>query len=124
MEPVDIEVTDEDKENFKRVRRNTIILSKTKMSTCIYQDMKELFSRMDKDKSGTLDRPEVILFMKALSDDLSDTHISMIFDTLDTDGSNTVDIEEFMVETKLLHNLGKNVFPGFIRSNISRRMEA
>ena len=69
MEPVDIEVTDEDKENFKRVIRNTF---EKEMSTCIYQDMKELFSRMDKDNSGSLERPEVILFMKALSDDLSD----------------------------------------------------
>ena len=29
MEPVDIEVTEEDKENFKRVIQNTIIVSKT-----------------------------------------------------------------------------------------------
>lgn len=78
MEPVDIEVTEQDKENFKK-------------------DMKELFSRMDKDNSGSLERPEVILFMKALSDDLSDEHIAMIFDNLDTDGSNTIDLEEFMV---------------------------
>ena len=88
--------------------------------------MKELFSRMDKDNSGSLERPEVILFMKALSDDLSDEHISMIFDNLDSDGSNTIDIEEFMVKTKFKHNRDpcKNVFPGSIQSNISRGMEA
>ena len=62
--------------------------------------MKELFMRMDKDNSGNLERAEVILFMKALSDDLSDEHISMIFDNLDTDGSNTIDLEEFMVISK------------------------
>ena len=59
--------------------------------------MQELFSRMDKDSSGSLDKPEVILFMKALSDDLSDEHISMIFDNLDGDSSNTIDLDEFMV---------------------------
>ena len=59
--------------------------------------MQELFSRMDKDNSGSLDKPEVILFMKALSDDLSDEHISMIFDNLDGDSSNTIDLDEFMV---------------------------
>ena len=52
---------------------------------------------MDKDNSGSLDKPEVILFMKALSDDLSDEHISMIFDNLDGDSSNTIDLDEFMV---------------------------
>ena len=86
--------------------------------------MKELFSRMDKDNSGSLERPEVILFMKALSDDLSDEHISMIFDNLDSDGSNTIDIEEFMVKTKFKHNPYQKVFPGSIQSNISRGMEA
>ena len=86
--------------------------------------MKELFSRMEKDNSGSLERPEVILFMKALSDDLSDEHISMIFDNLDSDGSNTIDIDEFMVKTRLQHNPCKNVFPGSIQSNISRGMEA
>ena len=71
--------------------------------------MKELFSRMDKDNSGSLERPEVILFMKALSDDLSDEHIAMIFDNLDTDGSNTIDLEEFMVWTKQQPKFNENV---------------
>lgn len=71
--------------------------------------MKELFSRMDKDNSGSLERPEVILFMKALSDDLSDEHIAMIFDNLDTDGSNTIDLDEFMVWTKQQPKFNENV---------------
>ena len=61
--------------------------------------MKELFGRMDKDNSGSLELKEVILFMKALSDDLSDEHIAMIFNNLDNDGSQSIDLDEFMVKT-------------------------
>jgi len=59
--------------------------------------MKELFGRMDKDNSGALELKEVILFMKALSDDLSEEHITMIFNNLDTDNSQSIDLEEFMI---------------------------
>ena len=69
--------------------------------------MKELFQRMDKDGGGELELKEVILFMKALSDDLSDEHISMIFNNLDADASGTINFEEFMVKT--INNLSKNL---------------
>ena len=61
------------------------------------KDMAELFSRMDKDNSGSLELKEVILFMKALSDDLNDDHITIIFQNLDADDSGTIDLDEFMV---------------------------
>ena len=60
--------------------------------------MAELFKRMDKDGGGELELKEVILFMKALSDDLSDEHIAMIFNNLDADSSGTINFEEFMVK--------------------------
>ena len=59
--------------------------------------MAELFSRMDKDNSGSLELKEVILFMKALSDDLNEDHITVIFNNLDTDRSDSIDLDEFMV---------------------------
>ena len=59
--------------------------------------MKELFSRIDKDGSGSLDVKEVILFMKALTDDLSEENIASIFENLDEDSSGCIDFEEFMV---------------------------
>ena len=34
---------------------------------------------------------------QALSDDLSEEHITMIFNNLDTDNSQSIDLEEFMV---------------------------
>ena len=59
--------------------------------------MKELFSRIDKDNSGCLELKEVILFMKALTDDLSEDNITAIFENLDSDKSASIDFEEFMV---------------------------
>ena len=59
--------------------------------------MKELFSRIDKDGSGNLELKEVILFMKALTDDLSEENITTIFENLDSDKSQTIDFDEFMV---------------------------
>ena len=60
--------------------------------------MKELFSRIDKDGSGSLDVKEVILFMKALTDDLSEENITSIFQKLDEDQSGCIDFDEFMVK--------------------------
>ena len=59
--------------------------------------MKELFSRIDKDNSGFLELKEVILFMKALTDDLSEDNITAIFENLDSDKSDSIDFDEFMV---------------------------
>ena len=60
------------------------------------RDMKELFIRMDKDESGHLELPEVILFLKALCDNLSEENITKIFHNLDEDKSESIDFQEFM----------------------------
>lgn len=59
--------------------------------------MRELFSRIDKDGSGSLELKEVILFMKALTDNLSEENITTIFSNLDADNSESIEFEEFMV---------------------------
>ena len=58
--------------------------------------MRELYSRIDKDNSGCLNLKEVLLFMKALTDDLSEENITMIFENLDMDSSDSIEFEEFM----------------------------
>ena len=63
--------------------------------------MKELYSRIDKDNSGCLDLKEVLLFMKALTDDLSEENITAIFQNLDLDQSDSIDFDEFMVDTTM-----------------------
>ena len=67
--------------------------------------MKELYSRIDKDNSGCLDLKEVVLFMKALTDDLSEENITAIFDNLDTDQSDSIDFDEFMVATTMISDI-------------------
>ena len=67
--------------------------------------MKELYSRIDKDNSGGLDLKEVLLFMKALTDDLSEENITAIFENLDIDLSGTIDFEEFMVDTTMISDI-------------------
>ena len=64
--------------------------------------MRELYSRIDKDNSGCLDLKEVLLFMKALTDDLSEENITAIFENLDLDQSDSIDFDEFMVETTMI----------------------
>ena len=73
--------------------------------------MKELYSRIDKDNSGGLELHEVLLFMKALTDDLSEENITAIFENLDVDDSNTIDFDEFMVETIMISDPSSNCFP-------------
>ena len=67
--------------------------------------MKELYSRIDKDNSGTLELKEVLLFMKALTDDLSEENITAIFQNLDMDQSDSIDFDEFMVDTTMIPDL-------------------
>ena len=67
--------------------------------------MKELYSRIDKDNSGCLDLKEVLLFMKALTDDLSEENITAIFQNLDMDQSDSIDFDEFMVGTTMIPDL-------------------
>ena len=61
------------------------------------QELYDLFKSIDHDGSGSLTLPEVILFLKSLTDDLSEENIEKIFNGLDETGDKTIDFEEFKV---------------------------
>ena len=44
-----------------------------------FQDLKELFNRIDADSSNDLNMQEVHLFFKSITDDISDENIDRIF---------------------------------------------
>ena len=60
-----------------------------------YQDLRTLFDRIDLDGSDNLDLPEVIIFFKSITDDLSMENIERIFKKLDEDGNKVLDFGEF-----------------------------
>ena len=57
-----------------------------------------MFDLIDSDNSGTLTQKEVVLFLKAVTDDISDENIATIFSSLDKDGDKEVDYTEFQVD--------------------------
>ena len=61
------------------------------------QELLELFQSIDKDDSGKLSLVEVILFLKSMTDDISEANIKNIFGFLDESEDKTVDFEEFKV---------------------------
>ena len=61
--------------------------------------MWELFRSIDSDGSGVLTMPEVVLFLKSITDDISTENIEKIFDGLDDSGDRSIDFEEFKVST-------------------------
>ena len=63
----------------------------------VQQELYDLFKSIDQDGSGSLSLPEVILFLKSLTDDLSEENISKIFEGLDETGDKLIDFEEFQV---------------------------
>ena len=62
-----------------------------------FQDLQILFNRIDTDGSNSLNLMEVVLFLKSITDDLSDENIETIFNRLDIDGNKDIDFEEFTV---------------------------
>ena len=52
---------------------------------------------IDTDGSNTLTLGEVILFLKSITDDLSEANIEKIFTSIDTGGDKTIDFKEFKV---------------------------
>ena len=66
-------------------------------STTLEQDLLNLFNQIDTDNSDTLDLNEVVLFFKAITDDISLNNIQRIFYQLDKDGNKVLDFEEFKV---------------------------
>ena len=59
--------------------------------------MRQLFNRIDRDSSGNLNLKEVLLFLKSITDDLSEDNIEKIFKKLDSNADKNIDFDEFMV---------------------------
>ena len=59
--------------------------------------MRQLFNSIDRDSSGNLNLKEVLLFLKSITDDLSDDNIEKIFKKLDSNADKNIDFDEFMV---------------------------
>lgn len=59
--------------------------------------MQNVFDMIDSDKSGNLSLEEVVLYLKSITDDISEENIEKIFAGFDTSGDKVVDFEEFKV---------------------------
>ena len=64
--------------------------------------MKEVFDLIDSDKSGSLSLEEVVLYLKSITDDVSEENIAKIFEGIDTSGDKMVDFEEFKVKSVII----------------------
>ena len=67
------------------------------MTLICLKELYDLFKSIDCDGSGSLTLPEVVLFLKCITDDLSEENIEKIFDGLDETGDKSIDFEEFKV---------------------------
>ena len=63
----------------------------------LIQELLAMFKTIDCDGSGSLTLPEVILFLKSITDDISEENIKKIFEGLDSSGDRVVDFDEFKV---------------------------
>ena len=70
----------------------------------LFQELKEIFCSIDTDGSNTLTLGEVVLFLKSITDDLSEANIEKIFTSIDTSDDKTIDFKEF----KVLINTNRN----------------
>ena len=63
------------------------------------QELFDLFRSIDLNDSGTITMPDVLLFLKSITDDLSEENIERMFDGLDhsKNKTKTVNFEEFKV---------------------------
>ena len=73
----------------------------TSWDTTIQQDLQQLFDKIDMDCSGRLELREVVVFFKAVTDDISKENIERIFNKLDLDISKSLDFDEFQVRNSL-----------------------
>ena len=69
------------------------------------QEMQQVFEKIDTDKSGSLSLEEVVLYLKSITDDISEDNIEKIFEGIDTSGDKVVDFEEFKVKLKQKQNI-------------------
>jgi len=58
-------------------------------------DIREAFELIDKDNSGTIERSELKIAMRALGFEPEDAEIANMFKAVDTDGNGTIDFDEF-----------------------------
>ena len=70
----------------------------TLQSHFFLQEMEQVFLKIDTDNSGNLSLEEVVLFLKSITDDISEDNIEKIFEGIDTSGDKVVDLEEFKVK--------------------------
>merc|ERR1711992_412981 len=70
--------------------------------------MKKVFDLIDTDGSGSLSLEEVVLYLKSITDDISEDNIQKIFEGIDTSGDKAVDFEEFKEVMGLLSQKGWN----------------
>ena len=69
----------------------------TDSSTTLEQDLRNLFNQIDEDKSGNLSLDEIVVFFKAITDDISIGNINNIFQEIDDDKNCFLDFNEFKV---------------------------
>ena len=67
--------------------------------------LQELFEMIDVDGSDTLSLAEVVLYLKPITDNLSEENIENIFSRVDTDQNKTIDLIEFKVNSKLVPDI-------------------
>lgn len=66
--------------------------------------MELVFQKIDIDNSGSLSLEEVVLYLKSITDDISEDNIEKIFEGIDTSGDKVVDLEEFKVKSCITIN--------------------
>ena len=70
--------------------------------------MELVFQKIDIDNSGSLSLEEVVLYLKSITDDISEDNIEKIFEGIDTSGDKVVDLEEFKVKSCITINMNRN----------------
>ena len=56
-----------------------------------------MFDLIDTDGSGSLSLEEVVLYLKSITDDMSEENLEKIFQGIDSSGDQVVDFDEFKV---------------------------
>ena len=62
------------------------------------QELSDIFGAIDADCSNNLTLEEVVLFLKSITDDISESNIEKIFHGIDESGDRKVDFDEFKVK--------------------------